>query len=70
MKKNIVTVAPKEYIDIIDTDKIIGTSYNKKSKSFTIYFDRYEFGYDIKDFKDEADFYNTMNSIKKAMMNN
>lgn len=67
MKNNIISVYCKNYIDIIDINKVIATSYNKINKIFSIYLDSYEFSYNILDFKDKHQFINTINKINKTI---
>ena len=67
MKNNIISVYCKNYIDIIDINKVIATSYNKINKIFSIYLEDYEFSYNILDFKDKYQFINTINKINRAI---
>lgn len=67
MKNNIISVYCKNYIDIIDINKVIATSYNKINKIFSIYLDSYEFSYNILHFKDKYQFINTINKINRAI---
>lgn len=67
MKNNTISIYCKNYIDIIDINKVIATSYNKINKIFSIYLDSYAFSYSILDFKDKHQFINTINKINRAI---
>lgn len=67
MKNNTISIYCKNYIDIIDINKVIATSYNKINKIFSIYLDSYAFSYSILDFQDTHKFINTINTINRAI---
>lgn len=67
IKNNTISIYCKNFIDILKTNKIVGTSYNKTEKIFSIYLDDYQFSYLISDFNDERDFINTINNVNRVI---